>query len=259
MGAVTARDRGFALLVVLWSLVLIALLTSQILASGRSALHLAGNLRNAAQAQALADGAINEALLHELSTGADHWAPDGAPHALPGGITVRVTSLAAKINPNLASIGLLAGLFQAVGAGPDQALQLANAIIAWRSQAISQTAAQALQASYKQAGLPYGPPNRNFADLSELGDVMGMTPALLAAALPHMDLYQSGDPDPSLADPVVRQALSLSGQAGSSAGVYNGTNPVFAIEAQAGRLQRKAIVSITSAGRIQFLVLSGGY
>lgn len=251
-----ARDRGFALLVVLWSLVLIALLTTQILASGRSALRLAANLRDAAVAQASADGAINQALLHEISSGPDHWTPDGTAHQLGGGITVRITDLASRINPNLASTALLTGLFQACGASQDQALQIANAIIAWRSQAVSQTAAQALQAAYKQAGKPYGPPYRNFADLSELGDVMGMTPALLAAALPHMDLYQSGDPDPSQADPVVRQALSLSGQAGSSASVYSGTNLVVSIEAQWGGLHRKAIVSIASTSRFQFLALT---
>jgi general secretion pathway protein K len=266
MGAVAhARERGFALLVVLWSLVLIALLTTQILASGRSALHLAGNLRDAAQARALLDGAINEALWHELSAGTGHWAPDGTPHALRGitvggitvgGITVRVTSVASKINPNLASTGLLAGLFHACGAGSGQALQIANAIIAWRSPAISQAAAQALQAQYKQAGLPFGPPYRNFADLAELGDVMGMTPALLAAAMPHMDIYQSGDPDPSLADPIVRQALFLAGQTGSSASVYSGADLVVAIEAQAGGLHRRAIVSITGAGRFQYLALT---
>ena len=73
------RERGFALLIVLWSLVLITLLTIQILASGRSALALAGNIRAAAAARAAADGAISEAVYHVLAYGPDHWAVDGAP------------------------------------------------------------------------------------------------------------------------------------------------------------------------------------
>ena len=135
----TARDRGFALLVVLWSLVLITLLTTQILASGRTALTLAGNLRAAAEERAEADGAINEAVFHLLAQGAQNWQADGSCHLLATGrirLAVRVTSVAGKINPDLALAVLLAGLFQAAGAPAEQAQQLANAIIDWRSPAV---------------------------------------------------------------------------------------------------------------------------
>jgi general secretion pathway protein K len=263
------RDRGFALLVVLWSLVLIALLTTQILSGSRTALHLAGNLRDAAVAQASADGAINQAVFHLVSTGPDAWQADGTPHVLEVGglrVTVQVTSLASRINPNLASTALLTGLFQALGAGPAQARAVANAIIAWRSAAVSPQEAQARTAVYQHAGLPYGPPGHGFDDLGELADVAGMPPALLAAALPHMSLQQSTDPDPSLADPIVRQALTLAGQAGSSSAVYDGSNPVVEIDAEAiaPRLavHRRAIVSIATAdvaAPYEFLALGDAY
>jgi len=248
-------ERGFALLIVLWSLVLIGLLITQVLATGRTATVLAYNLRAAAAARAGADGAINEAMFHVLSYGPTHWASDGTPHVVDEGgltITVRVESLGGKINPNLASTGLLAGLFQAVGAAPGQAAQLANAIIAWRSPAATKNDKQALLAAYRRAGLRYGPPGRGFADLSELADVIGMTPALLAAALPHMSLYQSGDPDPAQADGQVRRALALSGQGGATGNAYEGTSPVVSIEAEAdgqGHLTvyRRAIVSLPGA------------
>ncbi len=265
-----ARDRGFALLIVLWSLVLLGLLITQILASGRTALALAGNLRAAATARASADGAINEALFHVLSAGADHWPPDGSPHSLgnAGGtvISVRVKSLTSQINPNLASTGLLAGLLQASGATPAQAKQLANAIIQWRSPAVSKQEAAAQVATYRNAGLPYAPPGHLFADLSELGDVLGMPPPLLAKALPHMNLYQTDDPNPALSDPVVRQALKLSGQAGSDANVYDGTVPVVSIEADVtapGHVaaHRVAVIGLASTGApapFHILSLTGG-
>jgi general secretion pathway protein K len=264
-----AGDRGFALLIVLWSLVLIALLTSQILASGRTALVLAGNLREAAQARGAADGAINEALFHLLIKGADHWPADGSLHVLGDRdmpIAVRISSLAGKINPNLASTKLLAGLFQAVGSGPGQAQQLADAVIDWRSPA-TKKAAQVRLAVYQRAGLAYGPPGHNFADLSELADVIGMPPALLAKALPHMSLYQSGDPDQAQADPEVRKALKLSGQTGANSNVYEGNLPVVSIEAVAGvsgkvAVRREAIVSIAGQNGpapFQFLSLTDGY
>ena len=264
------RDRGFALLMVLWSLVLITLLTTQILSSGRTALHLAANLRDAAMARASADGAINEAVFHLISNGVDTWQPDGTAHVLNAGgmiVTVRVDSLASKINPNLASTALLAGLFQASGASPSQAQTLANAVIAWRSPPASTQETQARLAAYRNAQLPYAPPAHGFDDPGELADVIGMPPAILAAALPHMSLYQSTDPDPSLADPIVRRALAISGQAGSIRGAYDGSSPVVKIEAEvtgSGRLalHRSAIVSLAGADApvpYEFLALTGGY
>lgn len=264
----TARDRGFALLVVLWSLVIIALLITQIVASGRSAVRLAGNIRDAAMAQACADGAIDEALLHVISTGPDHWAPDGSTHPLAcegAAINVKVESLASKINPNRASVGLLAGLFQVLGESPDTAAQLAGNVVAWRNPQASAKDSQALLASYQRAGLAYGPPGKPFADLSELRDVIGMPPALVTAALPYLSLYASGDPDPSISSAVIRRALALSGQTGTSDNSYSGNAPVVAITArlQGGNglsLQRQAIVSLPGTPQpFQFLSRSGGY
>lgn len=246
------RDRGFALLMVLWSLVLIGFLMTNILASGRTSALLARNLRTAAAARAFADGTLNEALFHVLAFGAAHWGADGRPHVMNAGsltASVRIGSLGGKINPNLASTALLSGLFQAVGAPPAQAGEIANAIIAWRSPAASTQAANDLAAAYQRAGLNFRPPGHGFADLGELSNVIGMPPAWLAAAMPHMSLFQSGDPNPALADPLVRRALALSGQPGSSDSVYEGNDPVIVIEADVRgsdglALRRLAIVSL---------------
>jgi general secretion pathway protein K len=264
----TTGERGFALLIVLWSLVLISLLTMQILAAGRTAAAVADQVRAGAQARARADGAINEALFHLLASGSSHWPPDGTRHILgtaDAPVTVKISILNNKINPNLASTGLLAGLFQACGATGAQALQLANSIIEWRSLAISEQAEQAALAKYRQAGLRYGPPGHVFNDLGELAYVIGMPPAQLACATPHMNLYQANDPDPKYSDPVVRQALALSGQPGSNSAVYDGTPPVVSIEADVhgpGKTaaRRAAIVSIATNGQpYQFLALGNGY
>lgn len=249
------RERGFALLIVLWSLVLITLVTTQVMASGRTAVALAKNMRDAAAARACADGAIDEAVFHLIAAGPAHWSVGGAPHVLDRcgmRVEVRVSSLAGKINPNLASTALLAGLFQAVGAAPAQAQPLAAAIIAWRSAPESKDAAKATLAAYQRAGLTYGPPSQPFSDMSELAEVIGMPPALLAKAVPHMSLLQSGDPDPAAADPVVLQALAIAGQTGADANVYEGTSPIVAISAIAAgpgqvALRRDAIVSVAGA------------
>jgi general secretion pathway protein K len=258
------HERGFALLIVLWSMVLLSLLSAQLLAGGRSAVTLASNLRAAAQAQAAADGAIYVAIFHLSISGSGQWLADGNPHAFDiGGVngSVRVTSLDGKINPNIASTVLLSGFFQALGTAPAQAGQLANAIIAWRNPATTAAAQQALQAEYKRAGMAFGPPGHGFADLSELAAVIGMKPGLLASAMPHMSLYQTGDPDPSLADPVVRKALQLSNQTGLDSSGYSGTSPVYQITAEAGLtgaldVHRQAVVTIAGSGGQPYALLS---
>lgn len=250
-------ERGFALLIVLWSLVLVSLLTAQILAAGRHAMALAANLRDGAEAQARADGAINVALYHLLAGGADHWSPDGAFHAVTGGgmtVSVQIRLLDDKINPNLASSALLFGLFQACGATRTQSVQLADAIIQWRSQAVSQHAEQLALDNYRQAGLRFGPPGRAFTDLGELSYVAGMRPDLLAAALPYMSLYQQVDPDKDDSGTVVRQALALSGQPGSNPQVYDDAPPVVVITAAVegpaeAAVKREAVIGIGMSGQ----------
>jgi len=245
------RDGGFALLVVLWSLVLVSLILSQVMASGRSATALAQTARDTAMGQAAADGAISAAVFHLLGHEGG-WSADGTAHVLAIGasaVTVEVRNLATRINPNLASTALLAGLFQAAGLAAQQSTTLAQAVTAWRSAPATRTEEAARIADYRRAGLPFAPPGRPFRDVSELGHVMGMTPALLAAITPSLSLYQSGDPDPDIAPPMVRQALKLAGQTGSQAGQFNGNFPVVAIEADArgpGRIlvRREAVVSL---------------
>ena len=111
---VPRRERGFALLLVLWSMALLALLGAHVVATGRAELQLAGNLRGAAAAEAAADGAVHAAIFHLLDASPQRWLPDGMARemALPGGAlaVVRVESEQGKVNPNLASLPLMRAL-----------------------------------------------------------------------------------------------------------------------------------------------------
>lgn len=261
-----ARERGFALLIVLWSMVLLALLMTSLLANGRTAMNLAGNVRDAAAARARADGAINEALFHALSSGAQHWAPDGSWHVLPGAVKVRVIALGGLINPNLASTNLLDGFLQACGADEAQAKKLAAAIIDWRSPPLTQAAEDAREEKYRRAGLHFAPPGALFSDLAELGDVIGMDPALLKKMLPYMSLYQTDDPDPALAGPLVRRALQLGNDPGALHDGYQGSFPTVEIEAEAdgpgrARATRHGVFSLAgpdSPAPYGVMLLTGG-
>ena len=68
-----ARQPGFALLIVLWTLGLLSLLIAGLAATGRSVTSVAGNVRDSASVEAAADGAVRQAIF-QLRTGA--WPPD---------------------------------------------------------------------------------------------------------------------------------------------------------------------------------------
>jgi general secretion pathway protein K len=245
----STRERGFALLVVLWSAVFLAFLMTQILASSRTAMTLAGNLRAASEARAADDGGIYEGIFHALAPGNAHWAEDDAPHLIAVGgivVTIRVKTLDGLVNPNTASAALLTGLLRAVGEPGNAATEIARNIIAWRNPAASDQAAAALLESYRAAGMAYGPPAAQFSDIGQLADVMGMTPALLALLKPHMSLFQPGDPEPEAADAVVRQAIAYANVLDPTGSGYEGA-PTIAVSACAtgpAPLCRNATISL---------------
>ncbi len=200
-------ERGFALLIVLWTLVLVALIVSHIMAAARQETQLAANLRSAAELGAAADGAVHEAIFHALDKSAGHWAADGLPHRVAGPrgeLDIRIRSEAGKVNLNSAPGELLSALLHETGLDQAAADQIAGAIVVWRTQPGQ---APSMAAAYRQAGRGYEPPGAPFESVRELGDVLGVTPEILDRMAPHLTIYHDGDTDPSAADPVVRMAL----------------------------------------------------
>jgi general secretion pathway protein K len=210
------RSGGFALLIVLWTLVLIAFIVLHLTASGRTEIRIADNLVSNAVAGAAADGAVSEAIFNLSNPQPDQrWPLDGTPHQFTIGdsrVVVRLKDEAARINPNLASPALMGALLRAVGSEPDSAGRLAAAIGDWVGTAAVPQPQAALEANYRAAGLDYAPPGSPLESLDELGRVLGMTPALLAALRPHLTLFGPAEPNPANADPVVAAALAQTPQ-----------------------------------------------
>jgi hypothetical protein len=72
------RNKGFALIVVLWTLVLIAFIVAHVTASGRTEVRIANNLAAHAVAMTAADGAIYEATFNLSDPRPDQrWPVDG--------------------------------------------------------------------------------------------------------------------------------------------------------------------------------------
>ena len=206
-GAASGRERGFALLIVLWTLVLVALIVSHMVAAARQETRLAANLRTEAELGAVADGGVHEAIFHALDRSAAHWEADGVPHRIASrraSLEIRIRSEAGKVNLNNAPAELLVALLRETGVDPGAAEGIAVAIVAWRARPGQ---APSMAAAYRQAGRGYEPPNAPFESVRELGDVLGVTPAILGRVAPFLTVYHDGDVDPAAADPVVLRAL----------------------------------------------------
>jgi len=209
--------RGFALIVVLWFLVLIAAIATYLLANARSETAIAQNIRAAAAAEALADAGIAEAVFNQTDPVVSRqWPLDGVPHDISfgsGSVAIQLYDETLKINPNLASESLLSGLFQAAGVDRALARRIGASIADWVSPGDKPRALGAKQEQYEQAGRSYGPPNAPIENIDELQLVLGMTPELLAAVRPYLTIYTSNaEPDAKGAPLLVRRALALAQQ-----------------------------------------------
>jgi general secretion pathway protein K len=209
------RNRGFVLLIVLWTLVLIGFIAAHLAASGRSEVRIAANLSANAAAQAAIEGAVDAAIFNLTDPDPDRrWPADGESHTLDIGesrVVLRIADEAGRINPNLASPALLEGLLLATGTDPDTAHRLALAIGQWTGNGVPET--QDMAGEYQAAGLDYTPPLEPFETLDELNRVIGMTPEIVAALRPHLSLYGPAQPDPASADRVVLAALDIAARA----------------------------------------------
>ena len=213
------RSGGFALLIVLWTLVLIAFIVARMTASGRTEIRIAENLRADAAAEAADDGAIYSAIFNQLDPNPDErWPLNGRPRELTIGssrVMVQLEDEAGRINPSTASPALLEALLRTTGSDAESARRLAAAIGDWVGAAPVAPGARpqnAVPADYRAAGLDYGPPGEPFETLDELGRVLGMTPAVLAAIRPHLTLFGPAQPNAQTADPVVAAALAATQQ-----------------------------------------------
>lgn len=189
-----SRQRGFALLIVLWTMGLLALLVAQFTATGRGEVQMAANLRANAVTQAAADGAVHEAILRLLQ---GKWAPDGRLRDLRVGtaaVEVRIKDEGWKVNPNEAKLPVLQALLAHVGVEAAKGTALAHAIIDWHSAGAQPRPPGPRPTRNRPAGTtPTAAGNRVFDSLDEIGLVTGMTPELLARIRPFLSIYLEGD------------------------------------------------------------------
>ncbi|MGK9167959.1 general secretion pathway protein GspK [Inquilinus limosus] len=226
------NERGIALVVVLWTLVMLAMLTIGFSLSSRTEARVAANGAEEIRLRALLRGGVELAVLG-LGTADDDrgWRADGTPYPAKIGddrIVVRIRDEAGRIDLNRADAETLQRLIAVVLGTPESAQRLAEAIL--RRRGGDQTAAggAAPGAGAAAAGqAPNAPPPqppmaqpdpanpddparlaRPFQSAEELRRVPGISRALADLLMPHVTvLSPAAGINPFAADPVVLQAL----------------------------------------------------
>ena len=178
------RERGIALILVLWLTVLLTVIAGSFAYGMRTEALAARNTVSLAQARALADGAVNRTVfeLMRAQVTPDVWSADGSVHAWDeegARIAVSAFDESGKIDINAASDPLLKSLLQTAGGlDSDTANKLVDIIGDWKDADDLRRPNGAEASDYKAAGLPYKPANAPFEAVAELQRVLGMTPAL---------------------------------------------------------------------------------
>lgn len=202
-------ERGSALLIVLWLLVLVSAIAVSMSGTTRVESRLAFNLAEEARARYLAQAGVNHAILTLL----DPQAPrqrvmDGSAvrslDLFGATVTVALRDECGKVDLNTAWGGLVEGLLK--GQGDEQTV--AQAILDWRDPDTVRRPGGAEDKDYAEDGLPYGARDGLFETIEELQQVRGMSQALYQRLAPDItvDCLAAGI-DPLAASPAVLAAI----------------------------------------------------
>lgn len=199
------RQRGLALIIVLWMVTLLSVIASSFAYSMRSDLLLARNLLLSSQAQALADAGVERALyeLAKPETDLRRWKADGLRREFELGgakIAVTVTDESGKIDLNSAQDTLLKAALASCGLNEEQVSTVMDAILDWRDPDSLKRSRGAEEDEYRAAGKKFRPSNSPFEMPEEIQHVIGVTPELYAKIAGMLTVYsKSPGINPALA------------------------------------------------------------
>ena len=199
-----ARQRGVALVLVLWILLLVTISTSAYTLMARMDQLEAHTILSGTRARLAAEAGMNLALLSLRDPDETvRLVPDGRPNEFlyQGSVVeVRVTDERGKLDINAADEQTLFTLLTGHGLELDAAQLLAAAIEDWRDTDDVERANGAELDTYVAAGLGVGPGNRPFIMTEELLQVLGMPWELYKKIEPGLTVYSNaGQPDPAYA------------------------------------------------------------
>lgn len=205
-------QRGIALVLVLWVLLLLTIMTGSFSLMARMDRLEANTLLSGTQARLSAEAAINLAVL-ALRDPEDEtrMRADGRLYEQQiDGVLIEVSAIdeRGKLDINATDELSLANLFTGQGMELDNAEILAAAVMDWRDADELERVNGAEQDAYLAAGLVVGPANRSFMMTEELLQVIGMPYELYRKIEPGITVFsRAGEPNPAFAPVEALMAL----------------------------------------------------
>jgi len=176
------RQRGIALIVVLWILVLLTIVVGVYAVLARTESLQSRFLFDTTVARYAAEAGIHRAAYEMRNPDmATRWVPDGRPYTTEFGdaeVEISITDESGKIDINRADNETMTNLFLSLGMDETEAWHLADAIEDWRDEDDLPRPYGGELAEYEGAGYPYGPANEAFGSVDELQQVIGVSWAL---------------------------------------------------------------------------------
>ncbi len=192
-GMSSAQAKGFALVSVLWLIVLLSVLAMGLSYASRQSTQAMISLVGGTQARYLAEGGVQLVIMNLLARNPqDRLLADGEVIEvnLPGGLVeITVSDESGKIDINGAREPLLARLLYSLEVEQPIADALADAIADFRDDDDLTRLNGAEDPDYVAAGLPQGAKDAPFTSVDELLQVLGMTADIYQAMLPHVTIY----------------------------------------------------------------------
>ncbi len=187
------KQKGLALVLVLWVLSLLTIMAGSFALSMRREASIIAGIRNNAQALAVAESGIAMAEMMLLNPDQNkRWRADGSIYEINSAdakVRVRLLSETGKIDINKADETLLKGLMAQAPIDEERQSKLVGAILDWRDKDDLVHIDGAEKREYKDAGLSYEPRNKPFQAIEELQLVLGMDKTVFMWIEPLVTVY----------------------------------------------------------------------
>ena len=268
MAAGADRQRGIALVVVMWLVVLLTVIGSSHARNMRIETSLAFNHVGTARARALAEAGINRAIMELfVSDTATRWQFNGTAYQLQldgGRVNIAIRDASGLLDLNKANAAQLEAVFDAAGAEEADSQRLADAILDWRDKDQLRRLHGAEDNDYRHAGLDWGSRDGPFASVDELRYVLGMTHELFERLAPYLTVHSSqNDVDLKYAPAWLFTVLTNREQEATETPLVDDTQPAgpfhitaWATSNRGARASVEAVLSIARTGEEPYTILS---
>lgn len=187
------RQRGIALVLVLWVTVLLSVIVGSFTLVSRVETMQARNQLDVTRAYFAAEAGLHRAVAAmNVNDPQRQWVPDGRAYEMKladADVEIRVVDESGRIDLNAAQLDQLVTLFESTGMERQRAEEITDAILDWRDPDDLVRMFGAEDPDYEAAGYGYGAKDAPFDTVEELQQVMGMNYELYQQVEPAVTVY----------------------------------------------------------------------